>query len=142
MQKTTDELLNELKSVADVEKFLEGNQEELLEISLSDYLQGLLVQYGLDKSQVFARAGMKDNNYGYEIFRDNKKKASRDKLLRICIGFPLTIEETQKVLRYGKVSPLYPRDVRDALILYGLKKGYDVNRLNDLLFEKGEEVFE
>ena len=142
MQKTTNELMNELKSVTDVDRFLEENREEILAHSLSDYLRQLLKKYSLDKSQVFARAGMKDNNYGYEIFRNDKKRASRDKLIQICIGFPLTIEETQKVLRYGKVSPLYPRDVRDALILYGLKKGYDVNQLNDLLFQNGEEVFE
>ncbi|MBQ8823374.1 MAG: XRE family transcriptional regulator [Lachnospiraceae bacterium] len=142
MQKTTNELMNELTSVTDVEKFLEENQDELLDISLSEYLRQLLQKYGLDKSEIFQRAGMKDNNYGYEIFRSDKKKASREKLIRICIGFPLTIEETQQVLKLGKVSPLYPRDTRDALILYGLKKGYDLNKLNDLLFEKGEDLFE
>lgn len=142
MRKTTDELMEELKSAEDVGEYLEENREELTAVSLSEYLRRLLEQYGMDKSQVFARAGMKDNNYGYEIFRDDKKKASREKLIRICVGFPLTIEETQKVLKYGKVSPLYPRVSRDALILYALKKGYDLSQLNDLLYENGEQLFE
>jgi hypothetical protein len=85
---------------------------------------------------------MADTNYGYELFRNDVKKASRDKLIRICIGFPLSVEEAQKVLRYGKVRPLYPRDERDAYILFGLNKKYTLDELNDLLYEHNFEIFE
>ncbi|MGN1158906.1 MAG: hypothetical protein ACI4SE_01800 [Lachnospiraceae bacterium] len=142
MQKSTDELLNELSSSKDIDNFMAENQTELLDITLSEYLRQLLEQYHLEKSKVFRRAKMTDNNYGYELFRDDTKKASRDKLIQICIGFPLTIEETQKVLRYGKVRPLYPRDQRDAYILFALKNQYDMDQLNDLLFEHNETIFE
>ena len=52
------------------------------------------------------------------------------------------IEEAQEVLRYGKVRTLYPRDQRDAYVLFALKNGYDVDQLNDLLFEHNEKIFE
>lgn len=142
MQKTTEMLINEIKNADNVDDFVNANEQEIQGLSLSGYLQELLEKYKLDKSEVFRRAGMSDNNYGYELFRSDEKKASRDKLIQICIGFPLTIEETQKVLRCGKVRPLYPRDERDAYILFALNKGYDLPQLNDLLYEHALELFE
>ena len=55
---------------------------------------------------------------------------------------PVTIEEATRVLRCGKVRPLYPRDQRDAYVIFALKNRYTIDKLNDLLFESGEKVFE
>ncbi len=142
MRKSTEQLMNELKNTSDIEAFVTKNQEEMLDLSLSEHLRQLLEKYGLEKSDVFRRAKMTESNYGYELFRDDTKKASRDKLIQICVGFPLSIEETQEVLRYGKVRTLYPRDERDAYILFAIKNGYDMAQLNDLLFAHGLKVFE
>ncbi len=142
MRKSTEQLMNELKNTTNIGDFLSKNQNEMMDLSLSEYLRQLLEKYNLEKSDVFRRAKMTESNYGYELFRDDSKKASRDKLIQICVGFPLTIEETQEVLRYGKVGTLYPRDERDAYILFALKNGYDVAQLNDLLFTNGLKVFE
>lgn len=142
MRKSTEQLMNELKNTSDIEAFVTKNQEEMLDLSLSEHLRQLLEKYGLEKSDVFRRAKMTESNYGYELFRDDTKKASRDKLIQICVGFPLSIDETQEVLRYGKVRTLYPRDERDAYILFAIKNGYDMAQLNDLLFAHGLKVFE
>ena len=142
MQKSTEMLINEIKTTDRIESFISENTEEIQELSLSEYLRELLQKYDLEKSDVFKRAGMADTNYGYELFRNDEKKASRDKLIRICIGFPLSVEEAQKVLRYGKVRPLYPRDERDAYILFGLNKKYTLDELNDLLYEHNLEIVE
>ena len=141
MRKSTEQLMNELKNASDIAEFVNQNQDEMLDLSLSEYLRQLLEKYNLEKSDVFRRAKMTESNYGYELFRDDSKKASRDKLIQICVGFPLTIEETQEVLRYGKVRTLYPRDERDAYVLFALKNGYDMAQLNDLLFAHGLKVF-
>ena len=142
MQKSTEMLINELKTTDKIESFVTENADEIYELSLSEYLRELLNKYGYDKSEVFKRSGMSDTNYGYELFRNDDKKASRDKLIRLCIGFPLSVEETQKVLKYGKVRPLYPRDERDAYILFGLNKKYTLDEINDLLYEHNLELFE
>lgn len=134
--------MRELSNASDIYGFVIENQEEMVDLSLSECLRQLLEKYQVEKSEVFRRAKMADNNYGYELFRSDEKKASRDKLIRICMGFPLTIEETQKVLRCGNVRPLYPRDERDAYVLFALKNGYDMDQLNDMLFEHGKKIFE
>lgn len=142
MQKSTEMLMNELKNTDEIANFVTENMDEIHEFSLSEYLKSLLQKYGLEKSDVFKRAEMTDTNYGYELFRSDAKKPSRDKLIRICIGFPLSIEETQNVLRYGKVRPLYPRDERDAYILFAINKNYTLGQLNDILYEHNLELFE
>lgn len=142
MRKSTEQLMNELEHATDIGDFVAQNQNEMLDLSLSEYLRQLLNKYNLEKSDVFRRAKMTESNYGYELFRDDSKKASRDKLIQICIGFPLTIEEAQEVLCYGKVRTLYPRDERDAYILFALKNSYDMAQLNDLLYAHGLKIFE
>lgn len=142
MQKTTELLMNELKDSKNIDSFLTKNSEEILDLSLSSYLKELLQKYGLKKSEVFRGAGLVGNCYGYDIFRNDLKKPSRDVLIRICIGFPLSVEETQKVLRCGQVRPLYPRDERDAYILFALNQKYNLDRLNDLLYEHNLEPIE
>lgn len=140
MRKTTEQLMNELKKTRNIIDFVVENQEEMSDMSLSEYLRQLLEKYQVEKSMIFRRAKMIENNYGYELFRDDTKKASRDKLIKICFGFPLTIEEAQEVLRRGNVRTLYPRDQRDAYVLFALKNGYSVDQLNDLLFENGKNI--
>ena len=73
MQKTTEMLMNEIQSAKKPENFVEENKAEMLDMTLSEYLRFLLRQYGLEKSDVFKRAGMADNNYGYELFRNDEK---------------------------------------------------------------------
>lgn len=64
----------EIKSVKEIGDFVEQNQEELLDMSLSEYLRQLLDKYKVEKSAVFRRAKMSDSNYGYELFRDDSKR--------------------------------------------------------------------
>lgn len=142
MYKTTEMLINEITSIDEIQSFVSDNNEEILDLSLSEYLNELICKYDCKQSDIFKRAGMTGKSYGYDLFRDDKKKPSRDVLIRICIGFPLTIEEAQKVLRCGKVRPLYPRDERDAYILFALNKRYSIDKLNELLYDQNLELFE
>ena len=76
MKKKTEELISELTATDDIREFLAENEEEMAEMSLSECLKGLLEKYQVDKSKVFHRAKMAENNYGYELFKDDSKKPS------------------------------------------------------------------
>ncbi len=142
MRKTTEIMINELTLSDDINEFINENKDNIETMSLAEYLNELLIKYGYDKSTVFKRAKMSDSTYGYELFRKDTKNPSRDKLIQLCFGFPLTIEKAEKVLRCGKVRPLYPRDERDAYIIFSLNKGYTIDAVNDLLFTNGKKIFE
>lgn len=138
--KSTEELENEIANTEDINQFRTENEAEFVEYNLADYLKYLLEKYQLDRSSVFKRAQMIENNYGYEIFRGSKKNISRDKLIQICFGFPLSLEEAKTVLRLGNVRPLYPRDERDAFIMFALKNGLSLYETDELLYEHSQKT--
>lgn len=138
--KSTEELVNEIKASTNVDAFVNKNKDNFVELSLSQYLQSMLEAHNTDKSTVLANADMKSNNYGYEVFYSDKKSASRDKIIQLAFGFPLTLNELQLALKHGKASPLYARNRRDSLIMFALHNKYTIGATNELLESKGEKL--
>lgn len=139
-KKDTITLQSELRHSDDVERFIEANQSEFDVINMSEYLNELLKKYRIEKSEVVKRGGF-TGTYLYHIF-DGTKNPSRDKLLQLALGFPLTLEETQKLLRLGGYAELYVRDSRDAFLMFGLEKKYTVQQLNELLYKNKKKIIE
>ena len=142
MKKSTQTLMNEINSAKDAGTFLEENEEELLEVRFAEYVEGLMQKYKVTKGQLLKRAKLLTGSYRYEILRGEKSKPDRDIVIKLCFGMPLQIEEAQRLLRLAGVPPLYPRNRRDAFILFALKNGYDIDKTNDLLYENQENTIE
>lgn len=83
-------------------------------------------------------AGMSEV-YLHQVFA-GRRNPSRDRLLCLCIGLSATVEETQKLLQYVGYAQLYPRNRRDAIVLYGLMHGQVLTEINDKLFEENEKT--
>ncbi len=62
------------------------------------------------------------------------KKPSRDKILQLCIGANFTLDETNKALKIGNCGELYPKIMRDSVIIFALNKNLNIVRTNELLF--------
>ena len=139
MEKSTEELLNELQKAEDIIEFAKENEMELESISLTEQLEQFLEKYQRPKKDIIKDAGL-DTTYGYQIF-DGRKKPRRDKLLQLAFGFPLTIEETNRLLRAGGMSSLYVRCKRDTICMYCLQQGMTIDECNELLYKAGEETF-
>lgn len=138
VEKSTEELLNELSKAEDVFEFARENQMELESYSLTGLLEDLLVKYGKQKKDVIRDSGL-DTTYGYQIF-DGRKNPRRDKLLQLAFGFPLTVEEANRVFRAAGVSDLYVRCKRDTICMYCLQQKMTVDECNALLYQAGEET--
>ena len=76
----TEELLEELLNAPSPVKFAEKNN--IGKRSLPEYLQQLLDEKGLVRSEVVRGASINEN-FGYQIFM-GQRNASRDKILR-CV---------------------------------------------------------
>jgi hypothetical protein len=138
--KDTFLLQEELRKTSNLEQFEEENSSEFYVQSVAEYLSELLSKYEIKKIEVYKRANL-DEGYMYQIF-NGRRNAKRDKLLQIAFGFPLTLEETQHLLRLGGCAELYIRRKRDAYVMFALERGYDVIQTNALLYEKGVEIIE
>lgn len=134
MNKTTGELLNILKN-SSLEAYLKENQNELIENPLCTYLNALLEEKKLKKSEVIKKSDI-DQIYAYQIF-SGTRVPSRDKLIALCLGMELTLEETDTLLKYAGYATLYPRNKRDSVIISAIKNGQSRYDVDDILFDLG-----
>ena len=124
-----------LLNAADFEDFLTVNQENMLTLTLSEYLSQQLYQKDLKVADVIRDSGL-TKSYVHQIF-NGEKKPSRDKLIAIAFGLRLNAEETQRMLKLGGCSELYPRTERDALILFAILHGKNISDADDELYQRG-----
>ena len=133
MRKTTEELLNILNQSKDIKEYLNHQQENFTEGTLSEHLAGLMAEKSVSPGECIRRSGL-DRTYCYQIF-SGAKKPSRDKLLALCIALELTAEEVQRLLKSAGYPILYPRVRRDSIILFAIERGYTVMEVNEFLHD-------
>ena len=138
MGKDTEELMNELKLAKGLEEFIEENTSEFEVLPLTELLAELLKKYDKNRIDVIKAARL-DFTYGYQIF-DGKKKPRREKLLQLAFGFPLSVDDTNRMLRAGGVSGLYVRSKRDVICMYCLQQQMTLEQCNSNLYQMGEET--
>ena len=138
MKKTTEELLNELKAAKAIEEFTGINAGEFEVLSLPQILAQFLNKYKKMRIDVI-KAARFDYTYGYQIF-DGKKRPKREKLLQLAFGFPLSLEDTNRLMQTGGVNGLYVRCKRDVICMYCLHKGMSLEECNSYLYQLGEET--
>lgn len=132
--KTTGDLLKTLLRTDEYSQFQALKDNGV--VSLEEHLDALLDQKETSRAEVIYRARL-DTVYGYQIF-NGTRKPSRDKLLQLAFGFPLTYKETLTLLRIAGVGSLYVRRRRDSIIIFALNKGFSLEQLNELLEQEGE----
>lgn len=132
MKKSTEELMEILKQKKSIHAYFTEEIDELEFASLTEYLELLLNEKGLRKSDVIKRSNM-DKNYAYQIFNGNKTHPSRDKMIALAIGMGLNVLETRKLLKIAGACDLYPRNPRDSVIIFGLNNRLSLIDTNELL---------
>lgn len=137
-RKSTKELNRELSAAPDWNRFLENNREQFQETGFLDYLLKLFQDAGISKVTLAKRAETSEI-YLYQIF-SGARMPSRDRVLCLCFGLPATLAQTQELLRIGGMAQLYPKNKRDAIIIYGLTHGQTLPQVNELLFAESKET--
>lgn len=139
-EKSTGDLMEELKPARSPQAYLEKNKDELLEVSFVEYLNELLAAQGMTKAAALRMTNI-HNNYGYEIFKGSKHP-SRDKTIQLCLAMKLALTDAQRLLRLAGYSELYPRIKRDSIIIFALKESLSVVDTDLLLDDGGEECLQ
>ena len=138
--KTTNELVNEIKETSDILDYLEKNNREMQVGSLPEYLNSWLEKKGRSKADVIRGSNL-NRAYVYQIFL-GLKYPSRDKIIALAFGLGLDADEVQYLLKQAGYRELYPRDPRDALLLYSFSQRKTILEANELLFDHNIEVLE
>lgn len=136
--KKTDDLRQELMESEDLDRFLAENEEAFEAAECGAMLQRLFEDAGCSKAELARRSGM-STVYLYQVF-SGRRRPSRDRMLCLCFGLECPVETTQELLKRGGFLPLYPKNRRDAVILFALSKGMSLQETNDRLFKENEET--
>ncbi len=137
-KRTTDDLKNELIHADTLEKVLDENKDSFSSNNFSKLLKEYIHSKKINKSTLAKASGMSDV-YLHQLL-SGRRTPSRNRLLCICVGLKLTLEETQEFLFHAGMGPLYSRNRWDAIIIYGVSHGMDLFTINDLLFEANEKT--
>jgi len=132
MDKKTDELMQVLREKPDSASYLREYREELLCQTVPELLKIFLEKKNLSKAEAIRGSGL-DRTYAYQIFDGRQHNPGRDKLLCLTFGLHLTVPETQQLLKTAQLPPLYPRIVRDVLVLECLFQGKSLFDCNENL---------
>ena len=132
--KDTNDLRQELMEAAELDRFLAENQENFENGSVCDLLRQLFRKRKISKATLAKQSGMSEV-YLHQVFA-GRRNPSRNRLLCLCFGLTATLEETQELLKQCGLAQLYPKNKRDAILLYGIVNGMDLFAVNDKLFEE------
>lgn len=94
------------------------------------YLADLLKEHNISSAE-FIRQMNLERSYGYQILNGNRKP-SREILIKTAVLFGLTMEETQRLLKIGGRSVLYPRMKEDAIAIFSIEKGLSLAEYQEL----------
>ncbi|MCI9527471.1 MAG: XRE family transcriptional regulator [Lachnospiraceae bacterium] len=140
MKKSTEELLKTLKYTTNITSYLSQEQENFQTLPLHLYLSKLFAETNISPSQCIRDSGL-DRTYCYQIF-SGRKLPSRDKVIALCFGLSLDIENAQMLLKSTGYTPLYPRNERDSIIIFALLRNVPIMEANELLLELGYKILE
>jgi len=131
-EKNTDRLQQELMSTNNLDRFLSENDASFRDVPLQDAIQRIFDEKGISKATLAKQAGISEV-YLHQLF-SGRRFPSRSRLLCLCFGLGASVEETQSLLLQARHAPLYSRDRRDAIIIYGLSHDMTLFQINDKLF--------
>lgn len=137
MQKDTEQLENELVAASSVEDFLADNKDNFKNFTLAEYLNKLLQEKNLTKSELIKRSQL-DTTYVYHVFSGVTKKPARTNVIALALALKLSPKETNYLLYYAGVEKLYVRNEWDSIIFFALENHLSVNETNELLAASNE----
>ncbi|MBO7709194.1 MAG: helix-turn-helix domain-containing protein [Lachnospiraceae bacterium] len=138
IKRNTDDMNTELMNATDLQKFLEENTDHFSKKDFSRLLKEQIRKKGVNKADLAKASGMSDV-YLHQLI-SGRRSPSRTRLLCICIGLKLTLDETQRLLLHAGMGQLYARNRWDAIIIYGIDHQMDLYTINDLLFDANEDT--
>lgn len=104
-------------------------------VSVGEYLYSLLFDRGMIIASLLDNVIVNKTQL-YDIF-NNKRNATRDVLISICIAMQLSGEEADRVLKCAMYQELYFEDPRDRAIEHCLKYGLTLSETDAYLIENG-----
>lgn len=136
--KSTNDLNEELMQESNIDAYINDNRQFFSDQSIAELLTELYEKKSISKAALARKAGISEV-YLHQVFA-GRRNPSRDRLLCICVGLGVTLEESQRLLTQASYAQLYPKIKRDTIISHGIVHHTELNEINDKLFAEGEKT--
>ena len=136
-ENSTLDLSRGLMCESNLDAYLSRNQSVFCDEDVIIFLNQLYQRTDLSKAALARKAGMSEV-YLHQVF-SGRRKPSRDRLLCLCVGMGLNLEETQRMLKRAACAPLYPKLRRDAIVTHGILHGTALEKINEKLAQEQEQ---
>lgn len=140
MIKNTEEMEQEITRTDNIYDLIDNSSDSFRSETVSEYLKTKLAKKGMKAAAAVRGSGI-DRCYGQQII-SGIRTPSRDKLIAVSFGIGLSLDEVNELMKISCNRPLYSRDKRDAVIIYGISNGLDISKVNEILYEKGIDIIE
>lgn len=137
-EKNTDTLQQELMSTNNLDRFLTENDASFRDVPLQEAIQLIFDEKGMSKAQLAKQSGISEV-YLHQLF-SGRRFPSRSRLLCLCFGLGATVDEAQSLLQQARHAPLYSRDRRDAIVIFGLSHNMTLGEINDKLYAEDADT--
>jgi len=114
-------------------RFIKRHGGHMLDAPFHTYLQDQCTLRGVSAAKVIDKSRI-ERTFGHHIF-SGRKNPSRDKVLQLAFGFEMNYEGAQELLKMARKSALYPKIMRDAVVIQGLERGLTLNQVQAALAE-------
>jgi hypothetical protein len=138
---TTDDLMGKLTTEVSDERSLEeylGRIEPYADMDFLDYFKTLMDKHGVTKSFLINESHL-SREIVYKIL-DGSRRATRNNLLALCLAGSFSLNEVEKCLVLSHNQKLYPKEQRDAIIIYAINRKMKIMELNDILYSKSLDL--
>ena len=137
-RKNTDQLQQELMTGNDLSRVLSDNDASFQQHDLQETLQALFERRSISKTMLAKQSGISEV-YLHQVF-SGRRTPSRNRLLCLCFGLGASVDEAQDLLRHARLAPLYSRDRRDAILIFGLSHNMTLAQVNDKLYDENVDT--
>lgn len=134
----TDNLNTELMSPSPLDTYLKEHSDEFLDMDIAQLLDQLYQKKSITKAELARRASISEV-YLHQVF-SGRRKPSRDRLLCLCIGLGVELDEVQTLLKRAGYAQMYAKFKRDTIIMYGIVHKFELGEINDKLFAENEKT--
>lgn len=134
--RTTRELFTSIRKMSSPSELLGDNFEK---VDFPTYLKDAIKERNVKPRELIIKLNI-EKSYFYQILK-GRRAPRRDFLIKLSFLLELNLDETQRLLKIANRQPLYPRNRKDAAVIYAITHKMNYERYEELMESlEGEHV--
>jgi len=105
--------------------------KELPKITLRQRIEEHCEKQGKSFTVLCGLAGVPESTFYAAV--NGTRAPKKELIIRLAFALGLSLDELNELLKLSKLKELYAKNTEDAIIIYGIKKGYDLQTIDMLL---------